>query len=341
MRICLVCRGYPTQRPGGMLFVCQDRAEALAELGHEVFVLTTGLVKGVDETIISHDGRLTVMHLPCTPLAYSADFGRLLSREVARLKPTILHLDSFDRSCPWWQGYEDGVKAVTMHGFGWGSLLTRWQLYLAGDRSMPTEITARDFRESADERDALVGFDRRLGISRHEVWLMAATYGLSCELVYNPIHRSFFGPRVPLPKSKPVEFVAAAVSGQGPRGFASLELLAKQAGVNVRRVSNVPRSAMPGVYDASHGVVLPTRYWQGYDLCVAEALARGRQVIASAVGSYYAESAAGLPGLTVVPAGDQDEWVKAMSMPPREIHGASEQHRPEVHAARWLDAIKP
>jgi len=340
MRICLVCRGYPTQRPGGMLFVCQDRAEALAAAGHEVFVLTTGAVNGGPSRIVSHDGRLTVEHLPVAPLAYSPEFGRALATEVARLRPEILHLDSFDRNCPWYTEVDHGIVAITMHGFGWGSLLTRWQMYLAGERSMPAEVSNRDFRDAVQERDALAWFGRRLVISRHEEWLMRETYGLTCNLVYNPIAESFFAPRVPLPRGHR-EYVASAVTGHGPRGFEHLHRLAAEAGVKIRVLSDLPRSIMPAAYDASHGLVLPTRYCQGYDLAVAEALARGREVIASAVGSYYAEAEEGTPGLVVVPPNDRAAWVAALSRPSREIHGASNRHRPQSHVTQWLEALKP
>jgi len=339
MRICLVCRGYPTQRPGGMLFVCQDRAEALAAMGHDVFVLTTGAANGKESTIVSCEGRLTVMHLPCEPLAYSAEFGRQCAEAVARLHPKVLHLDSFDRNCPWWSSYEGGLRAVTMHGFGWGSLLTRWQMFLAGD-SHVRGITQQEFVDADRERQALAGFDRRITISRHEHWLMGETYGLSSHLIYNPIAPAFFRPLAPLPTCHKV-FLAAAISGHSQRGFHGLESLARKAGVKVRIVTDVPRSMMPDQYDSVHGLLLPTRYCQGYDLAVAESLARGRPVIASAVGSYYAEAAEFLPGLTVVPPGDQEAWMAAMLRAPQLVHGGSGRHRPECHAALWLDSLNP
>ena len=136
-------------------------------------------------------------------------------------------------------------------------------------------------------------------------------------------------------------FYAAAISGQGPRGFASLASLARSAGVEIREFRDLPREKMPDAIDQCAGMVLPTRYCQGYDLVSPNAWRAAGPVFASAVGSYFAEAQAGLRGLRVLPPNDPNAWAAALSGPllkQSEIP-VPDQHRPKNHALAWLAAL--
>src|SRR5690606_34600354 len=112
----------------------------------------------------------------------------------------------------------------------------------------------------------------------------------SAKLVYNPISWSFFNAPRMTPKEHSAKFVlCAAFSGAEIRGFRLAENAALQLKLPFRVANNVDRKAMHAVYDEASVFVLPTFYAQGYDLTVAEALARGCPVVVSATGSYLRE----------------------------------------------------
>ncbi len=336
MRIVLVCRIYPTQRAGGMPFVVQDRAEALAACGHDVHVLTTWKIGGDTEVL----NGVTIHYLRCTPQQYSREFAAACASACRQLEPEILHLDSFDRSLPWWteRPGDPRIVAVTMHGFGMGAFLTTWNLVRCG---ADTRAPSYPYRDMIDEAKALASFDRVLAISEHERYLLEDCYQLQkVSLVYNPIAACFFQrPTVAPPKRR--RFLCAAVSGKGTRMFQRAELAARDAEIELFIAENMVRDKMPQVLDECSALVLPTAFAQGYDLTVAEALARRRPVIVSATGSYLRELRAdpALP-FVIVPIGDVEAICQAMLGDlPMVPDGIADRHRPRQHVAQWLKAL--
>lgn len=335
MRIVLVCRAYPTHRPGGMPFVCQDRARALAAVGNDVHVLTTSHPHLPDYV---EDAGVQVHHLKAAPSqAYTDGFASACAAATRALAPDVLHLDSFDRDRLWWaDGAGARRTAITMHGFGPGAFLTQWNLYLAGRGPTPTF----DAASLAREAHALRGADVVIGISRHELWQLVDVYNLTnARLVYNPIAPAFFA----TPPTDPADargFMSIGNPGtSGNRAFDIAGAAARAARVPFRAVTDVSREALPAMYDAHRALVLPTFWSQGYDLTVAEALARRRPIIVTATGSYWQEREAS-PYMVHVPRGDHAAIARYMagdlpSVPP----GAADLHRPQDHAAVWLEAV--
>src|SRR5262249_27527681 len=202
MRFGCVCRVSPTQRPGGMPFVCQDRAEELARRGHDVHVLTTG-PPGTGPAPVVVNG-VSVHHLDCEPQVYSEAFAAGCRDRCRDLCPRVLHLDSADFARPWWENRPGGPQtvAVTLHGFETGAFLTRWNQFRTGVGPAP-EFPAETVRQHA--RILGTTFDRVLAISLHEFWMLADVYGLwNVALVYNPIAPAFFArPPAPPPADGP------------------------------------------------------------------------------------------------------------------------------------------
>lgn len=339
MRIMLVCRAFSTHRPGGMLHVVEDRAEALAALGHDVHVVTTGVLGDQRAFDVPRAG-YTVHHTDSPPCDYSHEFALESMRLSVTLQPDILHFDSFDRSRPWWVGCNRRMRiACTMHGFGMGAFLTKWNLFREG-----IEPTAPVFNAAEMDREAAAirKFDVVIGISKHEHWMLRDCYGVrNAKLVYNPIAPYFFDRPTTIAKASKV-FLCAAISGHSIRGFDIARKAAEQIGATVRTVSNVPRCEMPDVYDECQAVVIPTFYSQGFDLTVTEALARRRPVIASSTGSYIREESRLWPYLSTVPLNDVDALAKAMSniVAPLAESIDTGAH-PKNHAVAWLRAILP
>lgn len=341
MRIVLVCKVYPTQRPGGMGFVCQDRARELVQQGHDVHVLTTGK-RGQAAEI--NDNGVAVHHLECKEADYSDEFAQGLVRSVNNLGPDILHLDSFDSQRPWWRELKTFVRsrAITMHGFCWGAYFTDLNLCRRGVPRISSGLF--DMKKAGREAEYLRDFGTVIGISRHEHWMLHQLMGIEdAKLVYNPIPNYFFDPAPkPLPSGKP-RFLCAAVSSYGVRGFDYAAKAAEKAGVELATIHSAAREEIPAILDSCHGLVLPTAYAQGMDLTVAEALARRRRVIVTATGSYLRESE---PGgiynecLQLVPlVNPVDAIAAAMQKDPEQVWAKIGNHLPDVHVDKWLGAI--
>ena len=339
MKIVSVCRTYPTQRPGGMPHVTQDRARALAAAGHDVTVVTTGLKNGQYDTAGRYDMNdegVRVVHAACPPQAYTQLFAERCKWECRDVKPDVLHLDSFDRERPLWVGIAPRT-VVTMHGFGVGAMLTAWNRFLGRASTAP----APSWAALRDEAEVLQTFDRVLAISEHEQWMLSDVYNLQdrVRLVPNPIADAFFvEPRLCLPTST-APFVCIGNPGtSGNRDFGRVRDAAKAAGIPLEIVTGVSRDAIPEILDESRGLVLPTLWSQGYDLAVAEALARRRPVIVSGTGSYWHLRA---PYIRIVPrACSPDVLVEALREPLPEVpSNAAYTHRSAVHVERWEAAI--
>lgn len=342
MRIVLACRVYPTHRPGGMPFVCQDRAEELARMGHDVHVATTGHPDGRESEVVNG---VVIHYLESSPIVYSEEYAVACVKLCDRLLPDIVHLDSFDRERPWWKAIYRKPKATacTMHGFGMGAFLTHFN---ACRISSEIYKAAPDVLGMHFEIKHLPSFDRVFAISLHEQTLLEDCYGLTnVKLLYNPIPQYFFDrPIVDLPSTR--RFICAAISGQSTRMFDLARRAADRIGVELIMASDVPRDKMPELYDSVTALIVPTLYAQGYDLTVAEALARDRSVILSQTGSYYREfrDVFAWPG-AMFPVGDESALVNAMEghLPqPSQIIGGRElalRHHPKRHAFRWLEGV--
>lgn len=335
MRIVLSCRTYPTQRPGGMPFVCQDRAEALAKLNHEVFVLTTG--GGPEKQMLNG---VEVRHLSCPPQQYTTEFAQACTEACTEISPDIIHLDSFDRSHPWWDRRpgNPSVVGVTMHGFGLGSWLSKWNLYLDRPKNNPPAL---DVKAMQQEAFFLNKADVVIGISRHEYWQLCDVYNLAqARLVYNPIAPYFFDRKVS-PPPKDGYFLCIGNPGtSGNRHFQAAQQAATRIGSTARVVKGTERSQIPTLYRGARALVLPTFWSQGYDLTVAEAHACERPVIATCTGSYGREGVDN-PAIILVPRGDNEALMKAMAGPlPTVPKKVAHRHRPEVHAAEWLAVMQ-
>lgn len=330
MKIVLVCRVYPTQRSGGMPFVCQDRANALVSLGHEVHVLTTGNPGAYD---VEQAG-VTVHHLACEPHVYSDAFAEGCLQWSRRIAPVVVHCDSLDVHRTWWVD-QPAKTACTLHGFGWGAFLTQWNLYRIGKTGIQPPFDAVGMLR---EQKALATFDNVLGISHHEHQMLQSWMGLTrAKLVYNPIPDYFFTAPVPRPNQR--RFCCASVSGQSIRLFDLAAEAAQVAGVSFFPITGIPRAKMPSVYDTVDALVVPSAYGQGYDLTIAEALARRRPVIVSDVGSAAVE-ATWTKGLVVTGLGDLESLVAAMTGPLPEVPAeTTNQHHPQTHAWSWLEAV--
>ena len=92
-------------------------------------------------------------------------------------------------------------------------------------------------------------------------------------------------------------------------------------------------------------MIIPTFYAQGFDLTVAEALARRRPVIVSNTGSYGVERDRydWFYSFRLGDVGELERIVRHLAdnvppEPPQEIWGSG-LHRPEVHARQWIWAI--
>lgn len=328
---------------GGMPAVFRDRSLALAAAGHNVHVLTTSLSRR-GRGSESDDHGVSVHHMPCSREINSREFAEHCRKHCEVWRPDIIHLDSYDPHNLWWEDHPGGAKktACTLHGFGTGAFLTRWNLY----RTRGGKTPVFDPIDTKREAEITSKFDVVIGISRHEQWMLRDMLGIfDAKLVYNPIPGYFFDSPTPPPDktARKRRFLCAAVSGQDIRGFHIAKEAGRIAGVDLDVISGVRREEMPDVYDRCDGLVLPGCYAQGADLTVSECAARLRPSIISATGSYLRESESG--GIwekcsVLVPVGDTDALAKAMLAPlPVVPHGLMGIHKPEAHSAAWLQAV--
>lgn len=366
MKIMLVSRVTHFHRPGGMPHVLRDRAEALALLGHEVFVVTTGHL-GYREAMFQCG--VTYIFVQCPSTQWTREFAEGCAHRYNVLNPDVLHFDSFDRRFQWWSE----TACVTMHGFGWGAKLTRWNMYRTGNPiDAPPGVDWVDLRMEAE---ALKSFRTVIGVSRHEERMLRDEYGLPrVRLVYNPIADYFFlWKEVKHPtdgfwyadrplctkcggiggeylacghcgttgyeplKRNATYFLCAAISGQRERGFDIAERACRAAGAEMRVANKTLRENMPVQYDGAKALLLPTFYAQGFDLAVCEARARGVPCIMSATGSYLAEAE---PWDVLVPCGNGRALEAALRGPFGTVDiESAERHRPRRHAEEWLKAV--
>lgn len=341
MKIALVCKVYPTQRPGGMGFVCQDRARALVALGHDVHVLTTG--KGGHFGATIDDQGVEVHHMPCKSGDYSTEFAQHCTTHCKNFCPEKIHLDSYDSDRHWWldrPGKPDRI-GVTMHGFGWGAYFTQWNLWARHGGPHPQ----LDVPSMAREYGIIRGFQRVIGISIHEHWMLRDLLGIfDARLVYNPIADVFFEPPQEPPPAVP-RYLCAAVSGYRERGFDTAQLAANRTSARLDVMRSASREDVAASMYKYTGLVLPTCYAQGCDLAVGEMIVKRRIVIATATGSYLREAEKGGAyhgAMQLVPLRDSGALAEAMKRPRRfEARDVrTELHRPKNHAQKWLEAME-
>ena len=305
MRVVQVCRAH--NLPGGLGGVSRDRARALEAAGHEVHVIAP------------------------PDRCYSDAFAAACVDACDKLKPDIVHLDSYDSSRIWWADRPERV-VLTMHTSGWSLFLSKWCLWRAGLAGPP----ATSFTDLAKQCDHMQKADVVIAISAWEQGILQDLCGLpDARCVYNPIAPYFFDtPTVPVPADG--YFLCAG--DPATRGYDVAEAAAREAGVPLRRVQGVPREDMVAVYDGCRALVLPTARPSGFDLIYAEAVARGRPVIVSKLAAYRLDW---LSGTCYVPIGDVQRVAQAMRLISclDIAPGAADRHRPERHAAAWLEAI--
>jgi glycosyltransferase involved in cell wall biosynthesis len=104
-------------------------------------------------------------------------------------------------------------------------------------------------------------------------------------------------------------------------------------------VQGVHYEDIPEVYDGCKAFVAPMVCATGYDITVAEAMARRRPSITSPVGAYFFE---GLdkPWIQHVPMEAPEALAEAMLAPlPKVPYDAAEVFRAEHHVEKWLEAV--
>ena len=140
----------------------------------------------------------------------------------------------------------------------------------------------------------------------------------------------------------PAERPELAVIGDGP-DRTSLEALALRRGVSTQFVGAVAPSEIGEWYGRARFVCVPSRR-EGFGIVVAEALAAGRPVVATAVGAAPAFITDGSNG-RLVPPGDADALSEALAMalqsdfaPSTTVNTtALAPFTPQAHAAALLD----
>lgn len=343
MKIALCCRVYPTHRAGGMPFVCQDRFRELKRDGHEVVVLTTGKNKDpdYDGPHRSSEDEEGVHHLTCPSEVYSYLFAEECEKFCREFEPDIIHLDSFDNQATWWTDFHKSRVAITLHGFTWGAMLTKWNIH----RKLGAMPPSFDAGKMTFEIDNLKKADAVIAVSQHEQYMLKEFYGISAKYVPNPIPSYFFDASK-VYEGKGEHYLCAYVSGSTERGYLLASNACARADVPLKRIMEVSRDKMPHELDQARALLLPTYYSQGYDLTVAEAFARGIPVIASDIGSY-----ARIPQITKFEMGNEDELVVRIKQNEATIKSnhnadlaqdslkyAASVHTPEAHVKNWLVA---
>src|SRR5262245_12351665 len=139
----MVGRCVLNHRNGGMPAVTSVRADALAAAGFDVHVVTTAYGNRAGMIGNSYDKEhrnLTIHYNGDAPAhEWSGPFADACVNWMRRLQPAVVHTDSLDRKRPFWLERGSGVKCVatTLHGFGWGSWLTKWNMARILGNDMP------------------------------------------------------------------------------------------------------------------------------------------------------------------------------------------------------------
>lgn len=337
MRIALVTRVWPTQRPGGMPHVCQDRAVELARQGYDVHVVTTWcspVAGAVGTTVTKVEAGVHVHYTSAPAHEWTPEFAGQALKKVAVLAPDLIHSESFDRSSLWWEALPQRPRvAITMHGFAWGAWITKWNLHRGYGKAMdpfPADLV--------DEEEAgLASADVVCAVSRWEWRLLRDQYGLRTAVhVPNPIHPAFFSPRNL--RHERTCYLCVGVAGAHTRGFRVADDACKRTRSPLYTASKISRDQMPAVYDGARAVLLPTAYAQGYDLTIAEGRARGIPAIMTPTGSYLDHAE---PWDTFMEMGDTAGLASILEGydPPPVPEGAADMHRPEEHVWAWLQAV--
>lgn len=344
MKIVLCCRVYSTHgRLGGMIHVVQERAEALARAGHDVTIITTRQnLTSKHQVVQSVDG-VRILHCPTgTPKDYDDDFAKFCDQECRGVQPLdILHLDSWDKSRLWWHSRPGNPKriAVTNHGEAVGSQLTDWRLAIH-NRSAPVGF---DVQEWVDERNALKAADAVIATCRFDRWMLSDLLGLGkkVKLVRNPLAPWHFEGRDWIRSHPNVSqaFLCVGLWGKAERGFDLAEQACQLVGAELHQPVNVPRRDLLKFHDRCDALLLPTFQSKGFDLSVAESVGRLRPVLCSDNGINTME-AVDKPWMVLHPVGDAEALAECLRKPlPVVPESAADEHRPEVHVQRWLEAI--
>ncbi len=352
MRIVLCCRVYSTHmRVGGMIHVVVERAEELVRQGHEIHVITTSSPGQQISQVVN--GVNVISPRSGEPQQYSDLYASVCELACKDLKPDIIHLDSWDKHRIWWSQFKSKCRvAITNHGEAIGSQLTDWRLRLHG-RSVSTpggesdeircEKCTGDLRtcEWTEERNQLLKADVVIATCRFDRWMLSDLLGLpNVRLVYNPLAPYHFERRSQ-PQRDPTSklFLAIGVWGHGERGFD----VARESCIRIHHILNTPvnvgRRELVGWYDLSKALLLPGFQSKGYDLAVAESIARLRPVVMADNGVATME-AIDQPWIVTVPAGNVEALVEVLRRPlPSVPLEAGHKFHPTNHVREWLKAV--
>lgn len=339
MKIVLCCRVYSTHnRVGGMLHVVVERAEALARAGHEIHVLTTARMDGPRQT--DFEIRNVCIHEPDLgqPQMYSEQYARMCEKWCELLKPDIIHLDSYDKHRLWWHQFKSKCRVVvTNHGEAIGSQLTDWRLGIHGRQGGKSYFTTDEWLE---EKRALSGADVVIATCRFDRWMLKDLLGLAnVRMVYNPVAPYHFEDRTPVLNNKLGPFLCVGVWGQDERGFDVAKAACDKVGAELKVPQGLSRKQLVFEYDRCQALLLPGFQSKGYDLSVAEAIARQRPVIIADNGVGTMEEI-GRNWIRTCPAGDVEYLAALLTVafdpvPPT----AADCHRPEAHISNWMSAV--
>lgn len=323
------CRAYPTTRVGGMPFVCQDRAEALARLKlGEVHVLTAG--NRPSEVL----NNVNVHYVGGPEVGYSREYAEGCLSFCRKINPDVVHLDSCDQSHRWW--LDLSKKAfLTLHGFGAGAELT---LFNRGAGNP-------DFIKQLPEAKVFRTFQKVFAVSEHELWMLEDIYSLpNAKLLRNPIAEYFFHARSDSVVVDVPTLLSSEVAETSTRNFNATRFVAEKLGWDSKVIRGVSRVDMPWHYDSSSVLFLPTDYSQGFDLTVLEAMARGKHVVAACTGSYSRAKYV-YPMLHTYPRNDLDEVVRVLTDVIRFTsvgvlsNGPLHESTPFRHVQNWLHLV--
>lgn len=333
MRIACACRVFKTQKdfPGGMINVMATRCAELARRGHDVHVLTTALPEGRAGAAEMEVDGYTVHHLAEPSGKYSDAYLTGCHAMCVSLQPDIIHVDG--GGSDWWADRPGNPKCIAMtpHGTVFEQWFTHWHLYHLG---WADTCHTFDVKRGALWNKRYACLDAVFACCRYQEWQFRELHGLSnVRLLYNPLPAQFFAPRVP----PPADGYFAIFKANRQRGTPTARAAAKKAGVELRVVQAVHYEDIPAVYDGCKAFVAPMVCATGYDITVAEAMARGRPSITCPVGAYFFEGI-DKPWIQHVPMDDPDALAERMLAPLPEVpEGAGDAFRVERHVAGWLE----
>lgn len=340
MKICTVSRVMPSHLKGGMQDHVFDLARGLALRGHRVRVLSTSHPDGRrQEEPVS--GFTVHYLPDTESMKGGPRFERAAAAELARLaregEVDVVH--SQGHAGLFLVG-KDGRPpgppcAISLHGTHWDELVTGWNLMRWArpwkERRKGYKRLRRFLRAHRRDRDAIARFDGVIATSREQAELIARRYRVPRErlhLVLNGIDANAYASLPPYDGAPVVLCLARLVCEKGVQFAldAVARLRASHPGLRLRIVGDGPYrerlagvvrrhgltegvsfegevepTALPEAYRSCSIFANPTIRQNGYDLTILQAMAAGRPVVVSNVGSVPTAVEDGVNGLLVPP----------------------------------------